>query len=179
MDGIVLFIVVSLIAFFFIKYFSAEAPPAGTDSEFTWVTRNIDQVLVMFPNVNQSAVAWELSKNRSVEETIEKLLNEAILPMPPQDSRYAEWSGSSFAPSSTSNPNASTTNSSSEPTRDDLIKRYNLQNRVYAEGSNAQARGKYEWSKKREEREETLRKRKEDAILAARMNLMAKDSKSS
>lgn len=179
MDGIVLFIVVTLIAFFFLKYFSAEAPPAGTDSEFTWVTRNIDQVLVMFPSANQSAVAWELSKNRSVEETIEKLLNETILPMPPRDSRYFEWTGTTFTSGTTPVTNTGASPASSEPTRDDLIKRYNLQNRVFAEGSNAQARGKYEWSKKREEREETLRKRKEDAILAARRNLLVKETKSS
>lgn len=172
MDGVVLFVIVALIAFFFLKYFSAESPPAGTDSEFTWVTRNIDQVLVMFPNAMQAAVAFELSKSRSVELTIEKLLSGQHLPAPPTDSRYHGWS-SHYAGSDLASAQTSYT-TSSEPTKEDLIKRYNLQNRIYASQPST-SEEKYAWSKKREEREEMLKRRKEAAVLAARSKLMEKD----
>lgn len=176
MDGLYLFFIVVLIAFFFLKYFSAESPASGTDSEFTWVSRNIDQVLVMFPNANAAAVAYDLSRTRNVEETIEKLLNGSQLPTPPRESRYHEWAQ---APPTTPRGQSSATSGSNgsagadEPTREDLIKRYNLQNRIYTQP--AQTEERYEWSKKREEREETLRRRKEEAILSARRKLMEKD----
>lgn len=186
MDGIILFVVVAFIAFFFLKYFSAESPAPGTDSEFSWVSRNIDQVIVMFPNADANAIAYDMSKTRSVEETIEKLLSGQTLPRPPIESRYYDFARSSASPSNpgtqnTANSNRAASMSSSsvnEPTKEDLIKKYNLQNRVYV-NPESQSTGstKYEWSKDRQQREQTLRKRKEDMILAARRKLVEQEGK--
>lgn len=191
MDGIILFLVVAFIAFLFLKHFSAEAPSPGTDSEFTWVSRNIDQVLVMFPNSDTNAIAYDLSRTRNVEETIEKLLGGQPLPRPPIESRYFDFarrsmtSTSSIGTGGSNGGVASATNGSAgsnpnEPTKEDLIKRYNLQNRVYADpeasnsGSSSSSSTKYEWSKDRQQREQTLRRRKEEMILAARRKLVEK-----
>lgn len=186
MDSIVLFIIVAFIAFLFLKYFSADSPPPGTDSEYTWVSRNIDQVLVMFPNTDTNAIAYDLSKTRSVEETIEKLLAGQDLPSPPITSRFHDFANrsdtntSSAASTSSSNSRANTRNgtNTNEPTKEDLIKKYNLQNRVYADPLTSEPDGsqKYEWSKSREEREKTLRRRKEEMVLAARRKLQAKET---
>lgn len=73
----------------------------------------------------------------------------------------------------TNNTNTATTN---EPTHEDLIKRYNLQNRVHQPEQQPvdtpeNAKARYEWSKQREVREKTLRRRKEEAVLAARRKM--------
>lgn len=139
----------------------------------------------MFPNTPASHIAYDLSRTRSVEATIEKLLSGVQLQRAPAGSRYATWSESAdtqAASSSVSSQGTSAANAASKGlTKDDLIKRYNLEGRVTGEGggpseTREEALEKYQWSKKREEREVTLRRRKEDAILAARRRLQQQDS---
>ncbi|CCG83495.1 protein of unknown function [Taphrina deformans PYCC 5710] len=91
METILLLIIIAVISFFFLQYFKAEDPTPNTESELVWVTRNIDNVLVLFPNEDHSALAYELSRSRSVESCIEKLLAGEKLPTPPEDSRYHGW----------------------------------------------------------------------------------------
>lgn len=142
MDTTVLLVFVALITFFFVKYFNAEDPMPDTESEYVWVTRNIDQVLVMFPHTDTAALAYALSRTRSVEGCIEKLLAGETLPAPPEESRYHGWNltleGMDLASARTTTTVTSDSGDvgerrNGEPSQDDLIKRYNLQNRVYIE----------------------------------------------
>ncbi len=113
--------------------------------------------------------------------TTEKLIQGQILPPVPRDSPYYNYGtpnvSSGLAGQGSTAASTPSTNSRIQ-SHDDLIKRYNLTNRVSVDHNAETPREvqeKYEWSKKREERETLLRRRKEDAILRARQNLIKKE----
>lgn len=147
------------------KYFSADGAPSGTSTEIRWVERNIEQVLVMFPNIQPNLIAYDLSRTRNVEATIEKLLSGQMLPSPPRDSHFSTWGAS------TAQATASTT-SNDVSAKEDLIKRYNLQSKVDTNPVQTQS---YQWSKDRAQREALLKARKEEAILVARHKLLNRE----
>ena len=118
----------------------------------------------MFPNIPANQIAFDLSRTRNVEATIEKLLSGTTLPSPPQDSRFAAWNQPRQAQAEQV--------TKQEPAKDDLLKRYKLEHRKDEQPKEQS----YSWSKNRAEREATLKKRKEDAILAARRKLLEQDS---
>jgi coupling of ubiquitin conjugation to ER degradation protein 1 len=166
-----LLLVAAAILFFFLKYFTQESPQTQ-DATRAWVDRNLDHVAVMFPQIDRSAIAYDLSKTMNVEETIETLLAGRPLPACPRDSVY-------YRPTTTTTTTtaASSSLAHSEPTSKEhlnLVQRYNLQGRT-ADPSDAQ----YAWSRERSQREATLRKRKEDAVLRARQRLASTDLKES
>ncbi|ORY83709.1 hypothetical protein BCR37DRAFT_397972 [Protomyces lactucae-debilis] len=178
----VLLLVAAAILFFFLKYFTQESP-LSQDEAKSWVDRNIDHVAVMFPQIDRAAIAYDLSKTRNVEQTIETLLAERPLPACPRDSPYSSYRVTTSASSSSAASGtaagatrgghaAVSSGQQQQQQHPDLVQRFNLQGRSAETGD-----VKYTWSKERAQREATLKKRKEDAILRAREKMASTESK--
>ena len=103
---------------------------AASSSSRTWVERHLDQVTVMFPQTPVDRIAYDLSRTKSVSATVEKLLTGSTLPPVPRNSEWFDYSPS--RPGSTAGTSSSSGmgTGSDLPTKDDLIKRYNLAGRL-------------------------------------------------
>ncbi|GAA6009019.1 hypothetical protein JCM11491_005713 [Sporobolomyces phaffii] len=154
----------------------------------------IDRVLDMFPHLSSRAVRWELERNgASVERAVERALREGGLPeppasyFPPDPQEFgAAASGTQTPPvqrpttaTGTTHGATSTGGGGAKVPPPSLIKRLGLNNKLGDavtddKGKGKEVQGGEGWANSREEREERLRKRKENLVLAARRKMLAK-----
>ncbi|KAK9466170.1 hypothetical protein V1512DRAFT_264033 [Lipomyces arxii] len=130
----------------------------------------IEVVQSIAPALTVEQIRYDLERTGSVEVTIDRVLAEGGLPMPPNAVPVAPT------------PSASTS-SAAQTQYPDLISRYNLKEKLNtgdslekidststsSEGSGA--RNKMKWSQSKEQRQEMLRKQREEMILRARRKL--------
>ncbi|KAK9449041.1 uncharacterized protein V1518DRAFT_427480 [Limtongia smithiae] len=134
----------------------------------------VDVILAIAPQLSVAQIRHDLEQTGNVEITIERILAEGTLPMPP---------GVAPRPPPPQLSSSSTAQSKQYP---DLIKRYKLEDRVAEDGNStilpttpstpvsvASPADKVKWSQSREERQTMLRKQREDMILKARRKLEA------
>ncbi|GAA5983596.1 hypothetical protein JCM5350_004879 [Sporobolomyces pararoseus] len=161
----------------------------------------IDRVRDMFPHLSTRSIRWELERNgASVERAVERALREGGLPEPPASyfppdpldfDRQPSSTGTQTPPvqprTGTAATNATTTGggagtSATKLPPPSLIKRLGLNNKLGGEtvdvkGKGKEIQGSEGWANSREEREERLRKRKENLVLEARRKLLEKEQK--
>ncbi|GAA5887052.1 hypothetical protein JCM16303_007117 [Sporobolomyces ruberrimus] len=158
----------------------------------------IDRVRDMFPHLSTRAVRWELERNgASVERAVERALREGGLPEPPasyfppdpQDFNTLQGNTGTQTPP-VQRPGGATGgvggavaggSGSSKLPPPSLIKRMGLNNKL-ATGGDEKGKGKEVeggegWATSREEREDRLRKRKENLVLEARRKLLEKQQR--
>ncbi|GAA5851348.1 hypothetical protein JCM3766R1_007009 [Sporobolomyces carnicolor] len=166
----------------------------------------IDRVRDMFPHLTNRSIRWELERNgASVERAVERALREGGLPEPPasyfppdpEDFPSTATAGTQTPPVQAQRQAAATaTNgvagsgspaSGSRVPPPSLIKRLGLNGKLAAAEGDAvsvdKGKGKESqvqkegWASSREEREERLRKRKENLVLEARRKLLEKQQR--
>ncbi|KAF2725877.1 hypothetical protein K431DRAFT_215138 [Polychaeton citri CBS 116435] len=176
-------IAVALVCFFAIRWFiSKPSSPAEPGQRSSRSRRNqvdpskVEHVVGMFPQYDRRTIAWDLQRNGgSVEATCNRLLQGPGLETPPP----------SFQPPLSAAVNASEplqAITKQEPSRPDLITRYNLQSRVSDKGKEAvtsetqeRDQKKATWSSDKASRANALKKRREEMVLAARRAMEAKE----
>ncbi|GAA5952478.1 hypothetical protein JCM3765_001982 [Sporobolomyces pararoseus] len=164
----------------------------------------IDRVRDMFPHLSTRSIRWELERNgASVERAVERALREGGLPEPPASyfppdpldfDRQPSSTGTQTPPvqqrtgAAANNATAAGGAGSSSGTSatklppPSLIKRLGLNNKLGGEtvdikGKGKEVPGSEGWANSREEREDRLRKRKENLVLEARRKLLEKEQK--
>ncbi|PVF93308.1 hypothetical protein CPB86DRAFT_809029 [Serendipita vermifera] len=161
----------------------------------------IDSVRAVFPDIPRANIHYDLLRTGSVEATVHRLMERGYLDAPPPAYRRAfPQTDSDNAPVSASTNPANKPTPAKVPT---LIQRFRLETKIASdaptsdepEGWNGTgpipyaAKGKGRategptgptvWEATAEKRQESLQKRKEAMILAARRKLMEKDAKAS
>ncbi|KAJ7100645.1 hypothetical protein B0H15DRAFT_456777 [Mycena belliarum] len=140
----------------------------------------IDTISNMFPDIPPDNIRYDLLRTGSVELSSNKILERGFLDPPPpayftlypRDTN-AEQAGTRPAP-------AVAASSTAVKSKQTLIDRYNLQERVVASGpiiSEADIGGKAVWEASSEKREASLKERKAQMILAARQRMLAQQQK--
>ncbi|KAI5868567.1 hypothetical protein GGS23DRAFT_609263 [Durotheca rogersii] len=154
---------------------SSPAPPQRQTRDTQSASRAreiaVDRIQQMFPQVDRRTVLWDLSHNGgNIAVTTERILSGRIetppityQPQPPPASLRPLSTAQSLAPKAPPRP--------AEP---DLITRYKLQDKVSIKGDPESAAKPKAWSSNRDERQASLRKRRDDMILAARKKMEAK-----
>ncbi|WBW74726.1 Hrd1 ubiquitin ligase complex, CUE domain protein Cue1 [Schizosaccharomyces osmophilus] len=174
--------------------------PGALDSGHAVNSEQVNMIKSVFPNIETSAIAYDLQKTGSVDATIENAIASQNLPLPPRESvLYTRFP---LTPGSDLNNHALVTNSAnreeaaqtgqspdgvgSASTLDaskSLIDKYGLSSRLKDTSSSSSSspsknvsvhvyRQKFPNSKK--EREELFRRRKEEMIIAARKRMEEK-----
>jgi len=145
----------------------------------------VETVHNMFPDIPSDNIRYDLLRTGSVQQTSNTILERGFLPAPPPTYYTLYPRAIDSAHSTTGNnrpPNAvNTASSSSKSKNENLITRYNLQDRLAsASGVSVtapeEAGGKAIWEESAEKREASLRERKAQMILAARQRLLAQQS---
>lgn len=133
----------------------------------------VEQIAAMFPQLDRRTIAWDLHRNGgSVSATTERVLSGRGLDNPPPSFQPNLPSPEAQAPTIGvhAKPN-------SRKQQDDLITRYNLQNRVGGKGKEAEPSEEQKrnaWSSDKAARAEGLKRRREEMILAARRKMEEK-----
>jgi len=139
----------------------------------------IDTIANMFPDIPVDNVRYDLMRTGSVEQTSNKILERGFLDAPPP--AYYTLFPRENRTNNTANGNAARP---AQPNAQDigapmkapesLISRYNLHERVAKEESvGEEAGGKAVWEENAAKREQSLRERKAQMILAARQRMLA------
>ncbi|KAL1953745.1 hypothetical protein VTO42DRAFT_2309 [Malbranchea cinnamomea] len=168
----------AVVSFFFIRWFLSSRSSAG-DGQQPRGRRvdpaQVEQISQMFPQLSRREIMWDLHRNGgSVAATTERILSGRGLDTPPP-------SYQPMIPQPAPQPHTATASSSSasKPQTENLITRYNLEDRIKAEGTGSDAGSDLKpesgWSQNRSERQRLLQKRRDDMILAARRKLLEKE----
>ncbi|KAK9239849.1 hypothetical protein V1525DRAFT_396937 [Lipomyces kononenkoae] len=166
---------------------SAGAPTsssqAGTESGTTYRRRRpvtqamIEVVQSIAPTLTVEQIRYDLERTGSVELTIDRILAEGGLPLPPNAQPEAPQ------------PQPSPSSAAAKGPYSDLIARYKLQTKLHndidldqPDGTNPGSTStvavkKAKWSQSKEERQEMLRQQRENMILRARRKLEEADKK--
>ncbi|KAI5453926.1 hypothetical protein NCC49_004921 [Naganishia albida] len=190
-------IIIAIVVIFFIaRYFSgskqkSEPIAIGTDGVPTnGPLRGVSAAMIQnvhaaFPHISHSAIAYSLSKTRSVQATSEAILEQGFLPEPPASFPTHPYITSLAPPPP--QPSTPTTATADKPqiNHPSLIERYNLTSAVRAQdkGKARQADGELSeaaqsraWNADKAAREKTLQDRKAKMILEARQRLLEKQA---
>ncbi|KAK9459751.1 uncharacterized protein V1516DRAFT_677883 [Lipomyces oligophaga] len=146
----------------------------------------IEVVQSIAPQLSPVQIRYDLERTGSVEVTIDNILRQGTLPFPP------DYVPEPIRPS----PVSSSQPSSSPSSFSDLITRYNLETKIGPDGlpvepkwdiavdqqQNKPVSGpagvhRSKWSQSREERQDMLKKRREEMILKARKRVQEQDQK--
>lgn len=170
-------IAVAIVGFLAIRWFlnKPAADPSSSASRGQVDVSKVDQVSAMFPQLDRRTIAWDLLRNGgSVAATTERVLGGRGLDNPPP----------SFQPNlpspATAAQGSRSTSGQAKPTpsQPDLITRYGLQSKISGKGKEAvpsEEQKRNAWSSDKNARAETLKRRREEMILAARRKLETKD----
>lgn len=177
-------IAVALVGFFAFRWFMSK--PSSSSSDNTSASSRsrgnqavdlakIEQIAAMFPQLDRRTIAWDLHRNGgSVPATTERVLAGRGLDAPPPSYRPALPAPEAQAPA----VGVSGASGKSKGTaQEDLITRYNLQNRVGGKGKEAvpsEEQKRSAWSSDKATRAEGLKRRREEMILAARRKMEEK-----
>lgn len=182
---------------------TAASSPSGTSSSrrnLRPVTLNrrtvtpdmIEVVKAMAPNLTDEQIEFDLQRTGNIELTVERYLANGSLPFPPNynmRSNAARPSASSSAANSSehvigSSASSSSANISTEKSKNSLIDRYNLSDKLESfeiptlssdeTSENPFKTEKIEWSGNSQTRQNNLKKQREMMILKARKNLEKK-----
>ncbi|OAA47697.1 Ubiquitin system component Cue [Metarhizium rileyi] len=130
----------------------------------------VERIQQMFPQTERRTILWDLQRNGgSIQNTTERILA-GRLETPPVTFQPPPPPGQTTAGAST----VSTMRQADKPTQPDLITRYNLKSKITTETAHEQETKSKGWSSNRDERQESLQKRRDEMILAARRKMEAK-----
>lgn len=146
-------------------------------------TDMVDTVHNMFPDIPSDNIRYDLLRTGSVQQTSTTILERGFLPAPPPAYYTIYPRAIDPAPASASRPlnSVNATTSGAKPKGDNLITRYNLQERAAAASGVSvlapeEVGGVAVWEESAEKREASLRERKAQMILAARQRLLAQQA---
>lgn len=185
------------LAFLLYRYFASSSSTSAGSSRLRngmhFTQSQIDQVAGMFPQLSRRDIMWDLQRNRgSVNATVERVLSGRGLD-PVRDRRALEFclanltqAPPSFQPpvqetipttSATSTVSSLLGGKKAEP---DLITRYKLQDRIISsdKGKAPDTSGSTSstaWGATKDERQQALKKRRDEMILEARRKMLEKD----
>jgi coupling of ubiquitin conjugation to ER degradation protein 1 len=158
----------------------------GSSSRRTNIDVNkIEQVSAVFPQLDRRTIAWDLHHNGgNVQGTMERVLSGRGLDTPPptfQPNLPAPVEASGSTAIAAVHAHSAAKRSLAASSQTDLITRYNLQSRVNGKGKepvlSEEAQKKQNgWSADKNARAETLKRRREEMVLAARRKLEEKDA---
>jgi len=140
--------------------------------------RNVTQDMVvqihgMFPDIPQDNIRYDLLRTGNVEITSNKILEKGYLDAPPPV--YYRLYPRTEPPAPASGPRQPAGNSVSPSSKDNLITKFKLEDRLNSSPVPEELiGGKAAWEDTPEKREASLRERKAQMILAARQRLLAK-----
>ncbi|KAI0247388.1 hypothetical protein BJV78DRAFT_1276914 [Lactifluus subvellereus] len=142
----------------------------------------VETVTGMFPDIPNAHIHYDLLRTGSVELTTNNILERGFLDPPPETyfTLYPRSADANATPRPAGAPTATraaTTAVTPTHTKDTLISRFGLESRLPSAGalpqSEQDAGGRAVWEDTAEMREESLRERKAQMILAARQRMLA------
>jgi len=136
----------------------------------------VDTIHSMFPDIPADNIRYNLLRTGNVELTSNTILEKGFLEAPPP-AYFTLYPRLPENPAALPQP---TTTTSKQQQQQSLISRYNLQDRIASSSPSdiQQIGGKAIWEDSPEKREESLRERKAQMILAARQRMLAKEAMS-
>ncbi|KAF5094293.1 hypothetical protein D0Z00_003619 [Geotrichum galactomycetum] len=138
----------------------------------------IEIVQSMAPNLTVEQIRYSLeSNNGNIEATVDQFLAEGNLPFPPgQQPPAAAGIPQAGATLRVADNNEASIHNVDQPKAPSLIEKYNLENKIDNNVSEIEP-VKMKWSQKKEERENQLKKQREEMILRARQKFVEKEAK--
>ncbi|KAI9041035.1 CUE domain-containing protein [Aspergillus affinis] len=164
----------AVVSYFVIRWFlnrDGSAGTGGSRSRGRGVVdpAQVEQISQMFPQLSTRDIMWDLQRNGgNVAATTERILTGRGLETPPPS-----FQPQVAIPRPTAQPTAAST-ATAKAEGQDLISRYNLQEKASSEDTASAQTGPSGWSQNKEERQRLLQKRRDDMILAARKKMMQK-----
>lgn len=171
-------IVIVVVSFLLFRWYSSASPAGGATDRSN--SRNsaprvnpaaVEQVVLMFPQLQRRDIMWDLSRNGSnVAATTERILSGRGLEVPPP----------SYQPPMPTPRTAASTPIIPKFQNVDLITRYHLADKINDESAAAEETSqKTTWSQNKTERQRILQRRRQDMVLAARRRMLEMDKASS
>ncbi|KAI5292609.1 hypothetical protein KEM52_006221 [Ascosphaera acerosa] len=161
-------VTLAAVAYFLLRWLLRPDTQQGAATQADRDRRRIEQVNQihqMFPQLDRRAIMWDLHRNGgSLTATTERILSGTGLEIPQQ--APAAQAGAASA-SATAQPT---------PESPSLIARYNLADKVNAEGSEVPSSPSTTWAMNKSERQRLLQERRDAMILAARKRLLEKEN---
>jgi coupling of ubiquitin conjugation to ER degradation protein 1 len=169
-----------VIVFLFRWVTSSKDSPGGTAETLGFRPKNVTDDMIntihgMFPDIPVDNIRYDLLRTGDVEMTTNKILEKGFLDAPPAP-YYTLYPRAERDLAAAPAPPAAGAGATATAAKENLISRYNLQDRVTAPAptlSETQIGGKAVWEDSAEKREASLRERKAQLILAARQRLLA------
>ncbi|PHH58646.1 hypothetical protein CDD82_2806 [Ophiocordyceps australis] len=160
-----------------LRYFffsTSAAPRPRTSPETVMRSRElaVEHIQQMFPQADRRNILWELQRNGgNMQATSERILA-GRLDTPPVTFQPAPPPGQAIAAGASAATGA-TTRQTDRLVQPDLITRYNLKEKLNEESEESGRTGKG-WSSNRNERQDSLQRRRDGMILMARRKMEAK-----
>ncbi|KAG8531704.1 uncharacterized protein KY384_003336 [Bacidia gigantensis] len=187
-------VLLTAVSFFAVRYFFFPSSPNSSTGSRSQRSRqadpnDVERIATMFPQVSRRDIMWDLQRNGgTVAATTERILSVGALDtVGTLDLEHVIYLLTSLSPQPPQSfqpviPNASSSSSGSssqtKPEYMDLIKRYNLSDKVSTApspvGDSASSK-QQTWSQDKKERQSMFQKRREDMILAARRKMEEKE----
>ncbi|PHH65330.1 hypothetical protein CDD81_2742 [Ophiocordyceps australis] len=157
-------------------FFSTPATPQPRTSPETVMRSRelaVEHIQQMFPQADRRNILWDLQRNGgNMQATSERILA-GRLETPPVTFQPAPPPGQIVAAGASAATGATTRQTDRLVQQPDLITRYNLKGKLNEE-SEESGRTSKGWSSNRNERQESLQRRRDDMILMARRKMEAK-----
>ncbi|OZJ05792.1 hypothetical protein BZG36_01272 [Bifiguratus adelaidae] len=152
--------------------------PSGLRGSPRVTREQIDSIKAMFPDLNEAAIAYDLLRTGSTQVTTENILRNGTLRMPPNPAAVLP-AGVRRTPPQPSSGSSYSSSHQANPINHNLIKRYQLEDRITQETASDQLDKEPErvWESTADKRQEILKARKQHMVLQARRKLLERQAK--